>query len=602
MLEVKFTPQIVKHCQDVRSELERFSKNFKIDLKFVWFEILDIQTLIDDQNTGFKVAGVEDLKRLDNEIFYNKEKIKFKQVYDIRIIPKKENINIALRISPFGDKVALCLYDGCDLIDNEVFYKEFITYIETLLVYEGIFIRRKDFYKDLIKSHIKKIIDEKIAFPYEFVILKSEQYHPHQEAYYDFLPQMEWERENKKIDNAFYAVNKGEEILKYFKSKKSKSGRNLYGEYIPATQISLTDDETLPKYNPQEVDVLRLKDEVLFQSKLDAYVKVKDNEILFFTQNEFRDVDALNTPPLLGGYSKGIELHITATDSTKDAINSGVILEASKINIIGNIGPNVKLHASELVIDGHTHQDTEIIATKANIGVHKGNLVAQEVNIKSLESGFVQAENLVIDNCLGGSVLSKDAKIAKIASNNKITVSHRLYIGNIEGSDNVITLSSLAYTKTKDIIENLVKKKDFLIGSAKKVYAKYHKILSVVKKNKEIIDGIGALNEAVKKRMMQDKKVTDIYDRHDKMTKELRILKQELLDYQHFVQNTIHKLTQVDEEVTNAQIYCDDSWGENTKIIYQREFPKKEIRSLEVTKDYKGGYKIDKETKEIVQI
>lgn len=603
MQHIKFTPQVVKQCSDVRSELENFSKNFKLDVESVWFEILNIQTFIEHQGSvGFKLVDLKELKQLENEEFYNRSDFRLKQVYDIRIIPRENSLNLALKISPFGDRVLLCLYDGCTLLDTEMFYEDCVKYIETLLVYEGIFIRKREIYKDLIIFHIKRHIDEKLALPYEFKIQESEQYRPQQEAYFDFLPQIEWEKENKKIDNAFYAVNQGDKVVRYFKPKESRSGRNLYGNFITATQIDLKEEVNLLKFNPEEIEMLDNGDEILFKSLLDAYVKIKDGEIVFYTQRQFDTVDILNTPPLLGGSKKGLELYIVASDATKDAINEGVILEASKIEVVGNIGPNVKLHATDLKIQGQTHQDVEIIAVNADIGVHKGNLIAKQVKVKSLESGFIQAEDLYIEKCLGGSVLSKEAKIDNVMSNNKITVSHKLSIGNIEGNDNIITLSSVAYTKTKELIDNLVKKKDFLISSAKKVYAKYHKILCMVKKNKKLIDKVNASNQLVKKQMMQHKNVVEVYEYHNKMTKELRGLKQELLDYQYFVQDTIEKLTHIDEEILNAQIYCDASWGENTKVVYQREFPKKEIKSITVTRDHKGGYKIDKETKNIVEI
>ncbi len=229
-------------------------------------------------------------------------------------------------------------------------------------------------------------------------------------------------------------------------------------------------------------------------------------------------------------------------------------------------------------------------------------MIAQDVCIKSLESGFVQADVLDIENCTGGQILSRDAKIARVTHNNTITISHRLYLGNIDGNNNVIMLSSLAYSKTKELIDSLVKKKDFLIHNAKKIYTRYSKILSAFKKNKMVIAQVNAADETLRQQMMQHKDIVQIYQKQNHAIKELRQLKQELLDYQHFVKNTMNSLVQIDEEILNAQIFCDDSWGENTQLVYQREYPKKELKSINVAKDHKGGYRIDKETREFVSI
>ena len=144
------------------------------------------------------------------------------------------------------------------------------------------------------------------------------------------------------------------------------------------------------------------------------------------------------------------------------------------------------------------------------------------------------------------------------------------------------------------------KKKNFLINSAKEVYSKYHKILASVKKSKPLIEQIEGAQEMIREQMMQNKDIAEAYGRHHTMIKDLRMFRQELFDYQQFIEKTVNNLVQIDEEVLNAQIYCDKSWGEDTKLIYQREFPKKQVKSLNVDKDFKGGYRIDSETEEFV--
>ncbi len=351
MSKINFTSQIVKNCKDIRAELENFSKTHKIDSQLVWFEILNIQTLIKEYDT-FKLMPQENL---DDEDFYNQDYFQIIQQYDIRIIPKEQDIHITLKLSPFANVASLFLHEHCLVSDTEVFFKALFGRVETLLAYEGVIIRRRQELQEIIKEHIARIMDKELSLPCEFVLQQAKRYHPQQEAFFDFLPKKEWEEENKAVENAYFAVNKGDIVVLFHKSQESKSGRNLFGQYVVPTKLNLLENTTLPKFNPQEIEMIEEEEKILFISLLNAYASIRDGEIVFYAQNEFHHIDILSTPPLLGGTTKDIVLNISSLDPQKDAINSGVILEASKINVVGNIGSNVKLRAMEIVIEGQTH-------------------------------------------------------------------------------------------------------------------------------------------------------------------------------------------------------------------------------------------------------
>lgn len=596
---MKFPPQLVKQCSDIRIELAKVADTFKVDPQFVGFELLAVEVLLDrNDKNGFQVVTKEEMQQLEDEELFNTDSFKIKQRYDIRIKPVESQPQISLRISPFGDKMRLRFGEGVSLLDEDIFYEEMMREIEAQMAFEGIIIRRRNDIKQRLISEVKTLIQNQTLPPCEIDILESVVYSPHREAYSEFL--IPCEDRYRDYKEAYFAVNKGEDIVAFHKAKPSSSGRNLYGEFILATQIDLMHTHSFPKFKNDEVEQIEHGECVFFRSLIDSYVRLKSNEIDFYRQNEFSHINANSTPPLLGGMGKNLTLTIRASNSSQDAIGEGVVLEAANIKIIGNVAKNARIQANEIEIEGSTHQESEIIANRAKIKTHCGNLIADEAMIETLDQGFVQSESIYLDLCQEGEVLSKEANIKKIASNNKVTISYRLHVGNIEGENNIITISSLAYHKTKDLIDVLVKKKNFLINSAKEVYSKYHKILASVKKSKPLIEQIEGAQEVIREQMMQNKDIAEAYGRHHTMIKDLRMFRQELFDYQQFIEKTVNNLVQIDEEVLNAQIYCDKSWGEDTKLIYQREFPKKQVKSLNVDKDFKGGYRIDSETEEFV--
>ena len=601
---LNFPFQVVRHCDDIQEELNRLCRQLKININDVDFELLSVEVLMSKnekrEHKAFSVITQEEFWQLEDEEIYNQDNFKIKQRYDIRIKPKEKMRFIELKTTDFGDSMSLVFKEGLTLLNTESFYYELFEEIESLMAYKGVFIRRKDEIKQTLKTQIQKVLLEQIPLPYEFVLLESKVYRPYQKAHCDFLPIQSRSDQHKKHKGAYFAVNKGEDVVRFVKSKPSRSGRNLFGEYIDEAKSGVLSKESLPKFRTDEIEKIDYGDEVVFRSLIDSYVSLKDEEIIFYRQNEFAHIDTMNTPPLLGGMEKNITLNIVASDLTQEAIKSGVVLEASKISITGNIGANVRIQANEIEIKGSTHPDSDIIANHANIETHCGNLMADSAEIKVLDKGFVQTENLSVECCKNGNILSKEARIKKVENNNNIAISYRLYLGDIQGNNNVITISSSAYHETKNMIDVLVNKRNFLVSNAKEVYVKYHQILKAVKKNKALISRIDSAQDLVREKMLQNKNIAEAYGNYHQMIKDLRILKQELFEYQQVIEKTISNLVSIDEEILNAQIYCDESWGENTELVYRREFPQKQIKSLKVDKDFRGSYRIDSKAEDFI--
>ena len=114
------------------------------------------------------------------------------------------------------------------------------------------------------------------------------------------------------------------------------------------------------------------------------------------------------TGSLIGEIESGTEINITEADSLKEALGQGMEIQASKVNIQGNVGANAQIHAKEVYIGGFTHQDSKIFATDAEIQTHKGYLKAQNIKIHTLEAGIIEGKRVEVEKMYGGKIYAKE--------------------------------------------------------------------------------------------------------------------------------------------------------------------------------------------------
>ena len=517
--------------------------------------------------------------------------------------------------------------------------------IIAMLAYHGVFIKDLETLKASLHSQLESAqatptqmdkASKKDLAKTRLIIHKVARYIPSAAGYCEFVLKEEWERSGQKIQcvgglceilhdeesptlaHAHFAVNKEELIARYHKPRMGQSGRNIYGEFVRVQDAP--PPLPLPQFNPQEVrleevrlEEVRLEEVRLgesgeagescseFYALIDAFVRVGEDSIVFFTQREFESVEALAVPPLLGGIERNIALKITTPDPTKDAISSGVILEATSITIHGNVGANVFLRAKELIVQGQTHQSAELHALQASITTHKGYLAANNAQVKNLETGTIESQILNIEKSLGGNIFAQNLTIKTLSGNNKITLSSQLHVESIEGNDNVLTLSANACCETKAKMQALESKREMIVRGVQKTYARYLQTAKLMQKNSVLIAQINRAPESIKKQMMTNRSIVAICQRQERISKELEALKVALADSQLAVRGVLEELVALDEVILEAKLCCDDAWGENTQLVYQRHYPQKESKSLIVSSQYKGDYKMDKATQEFIE-
>ncbi|MCE3040133.1 FapA family protein [Helicobacter anatolicus] len=598
MLDINFVPQVIKQCFNVAEELKKFSLTFKIDPNLIDFKILNIYTFLVHLDGKKELLNAHTMHYLEEDQYYNSGDFHFIQNFDIKIFPKNEHFDVALKISENCDEARLFFYQDDILRDDEEFFEKVLHLVENHLVLHRVILRKNIKRNAQIIEQIKQKIHHKTPYPLSIVVERAS-FTPSVQPYFVFVPKEEYKDYKQEFKHAYFAVNINDAILKYYQGVESKSGRDVFGKFVEGERGDIKDLD-MPDFNKEDAVLEQQEDCVVIKSLVDAYVSYRESKILFFKEKTLDNVKTYNIPMLLGGVDKQISLEIMASDPSKDAIASGVVLEANVISIKGSIGSNVVLRAKNIDIEGQTHQNTKIFAHKAKILLHKGYLVADFAEVGSVDSGSIESEKIFVSYCNGGRLFGNEIKIAELENNNKITFNSKVHLQNISGEYNEIVFYSFISEKTKELAEVLKHKKEQLTEKGKVLFAKYQKMTNFTIKYQRTIDQIKSADDKMQAQMLQNKGIRDIFYRYNLALKESKRLKKELLEFESLLKNTSISMMQLDDEVLGAQVFCDGSWGVETQLCYQREYPKNMTKNLIVEKGFKGNYQLDKKTRDFI--
>ncbi|PAF43240.1 hypothetical protein BJI48_05725 [Helicobacter sp. 11S02596-1] len=597
-----FIPQVVKNCENINEQLQQFSLTSKISLDHLWFDILDVHTSIKlHEKDEYHLITGNEIAQFEKDAFYTKEDFFVQQTYDIRIKPKTKDYGLTLEITPMSDKMHLVPDNHFSIIDDEHFYEEVFGVIDSLMAQNNIIFRQQHIQRQNLKIHLQELCAQGIH-PQKILLKTAPDLTPYQNAEFIFTLQKEWEKNGREAPkNSFFGVSADEVIAEYIKPVQGKSGRNLKGEYIKMDTKAMPQMPPI-QHNKNLVRQEETQNKVIFKSQIPAYVKIEDNAILFNTNYEFSTIKTTNTPMLLGGVKSGLTITIESENEFIDAIEANMIIEASNIHIIGSIGENVELSAQKITIEGQTHQSSTIYSQEAKITTHKGKFYGDVIEIKNLDTGFVQADECTIEIASGSEVYAKKIKIDTLKSNNKLHFSQECLIKENQGGENKFVISASADNKTKQAMEFIDKKISLLKTKMRAMAQEYQFLITKAKENKPIIDKIKSAPKDVQKAMLNESDIKKTYHHFITSLKKLKILKRELLKLQNTIKELYTSLFEIENETLSAKILAQTEWKLENQIIYHRDYPKSSDEVLLLEDGESADIAIDPSSKKIKKI
>ena len=232
-------------------------------------------------------------------------------------------------------------------------------------------------------------------------------------------------------------VDQDELILEYRKPIFGSNGFNCYGKQVEHGELDTKsfdleiDDESI--YTEEKDNRLLLK------SRKKGYVDYNDGRIAVSNVVKVNKINRVQSK-ITDDEDNDIEIVVAQNDITKDSVGEGTEIISERIHINGHTGSKSLLEATDLVIEGATHQDSNIFAKNAKVNRHKGTLRCNRAEVKLLEGGKIHATYAEVGTCLGGSIYAKDVVIDHVKNNVTVYASNSITIRLVSGEDNNFTI------------------------------------------------------------------------------------------------------------------------------------------------------------------
>ena len=446
-------PRKIK-TRSILKSLQRYAKDNAASVDILDFKLLKIEThikTIHDKEFSYYNEDISKAYEYDEQII--NEHVQFKQLYIIEIFQKSNTqirLNYKVQYDEYKTDVDIILSKS-SIIPYENYktkdlYKLLLSEFDKIKAKEGILLNLFDeLYIHKLKAFTKYLLDRKFTKSLKLPLIRA--IHPNITQQSRLIMHYE----NKKNEHGICEVDAGEVIIEYIKPKFGSNGLNAFGEIVDAASYNNAKDYD-KSIDLQTIQIKENDDKKLYIAKEKGYINVNKDGIGI--DNKIRMQKISRTQEILeDNEANNIEVILKEHDSTKDGIGEGVELTSETIHVEGFVGSNSMLNATNLFIDGATHQKSKQFAKFATINRHKGTLRCHKADIKLLEGGEVHATTVNIDSCLGGSVYGENIKIKNVKNKVKIYASNSIKIDLVSGEDNFFTIDPKAIPILKRKIE-----------------------------------------------------------------------------------------------------------------------------------------------------
>jgi len=493
---------IVVRTKSISAELVKTAKSYDVKPDTLDFNILEVQTLtrtnIKGQSEGeWEERDPESLAQLDENTELLNPYFQIEQMFEIEIFSKdKDNkykdLHIAIGAKALRCKIYLSIKAGSTIEYSPSFDREFLLMINKAKAKAGILV---DVFDGMLKKAVSKIsakvrVEETVTYTKNEIILICQSHEPTPTLndklilHYD---KREKVNELQKVDYSkrgfIQGVEEGELLMEYIKPKKGSPGRNCKGEFlepkepVASNAINFTVDNA--------IEVIEDEDSIQYVAKENGYIAHENGQYLIKTDIDIAQISFKTTGSIDSGVDSEVNIVVKETDAIKDAIGTGMIVEVGEIVVEGNVGSSSKVTALKAKVGGQTHKTAIVKADDLDINIHKGTAYGKDIKITRLEHGMVHGLDIDITQALGGTVEGENIHIELCASYVKATATKLIEIQQLQGSENIFTISPLVNDNAKNaLLENKDKIKELKnrLRDIKKEVEKY-KILSKGNKN-----------------------------------------------------------------------------------------------------------------------
>lgn len=587
-----FLAEIESETANPYGEILNLAKHFGVDSKFIDFDIIEIKT-------ECKVAGesqprqipAEKLNIFDDDNFFVEKVESIKQnylvkFYDTRQVKPTPLPNVAISANKNLTKILATVSQNADTIYFKEFDKKLVNFIYKKMIKVGILvgIRNKTMLEEVAKIYSVLRVKEFIDKDYTFVVTAGVNVNPSADDalvfHYKNKNKNKSADENDKVDYAnrgyLLGVTENELIFEYVKLREGANGRDVRGNLLPTQKAKAT----IAKMPEHTENIYSKEDEegTKFFSKKSGYVQEEKGVFDIKDELDVNEISFKTTGSVDTGLDTNVTLNVKEKDLTKDAIGTGMTVEANEINIEGNVAANAVVKANKVVIGGQTHAKALIEAKDAKIAVHIGSFDGEYVEIDRLEGGKVKAKKAVIKSAIGGEIIAESVVIDTLVSNSNIIIADTLEIKKLKGVNNKILVDFSMIKNTGEQINERMAKIKAIREQIVKMPRTLESKRCVIEENKGPINVIKAKIEELKSTnntppvtfMKKLKEYQQLVHEYNALLKEFREKKAAIAELKSEIAN-------IQDGIFNSKVINHSNWREFNEIKFRLVDPARDI-------------------------
>lgn len=585
-----FLAEIESETANPYGEILNLAKHFGVDSKFIDFDIMEIKT-------ECKVVGesqprqipAEKLNIFDDDKFFVEKVESIKQNYlvkfhDTRQVKPTPLPNVAINANKNLTKILATVSQNADTVYFKEFDKKMINFIYKKLIKVGILvgIRNKTMLEEVAKIYSVLRVKEFIDKDYTFIVTAGVNVNPSADdaLVFYYKNKNKSTDENDKVDysNRGYllGVTENELIFEYVKLREGANGRDVRGKLLPTQKAKAT----IAKMPEHTENIYSKEDEegIKFFSKKSGYVQEEKGVFDIKDELDVNEISFKTTGSVDTGLDTNVTLNVKEKDLTKDAIGTGMTVEANEINIEGNVAANAVVKANKVVIGGQTHAKALIEAKDAKIAVHIGSFDGEYVEIDRLEGGKVKAKKAVIKSAIGGEIIAESVIIDTLVSNSNIIIADTLEIKKLKGVNNKILVDFSMIKNTGEQINERMAKIKAIREQIVKMPRTLESKRCVIEENKGPINVIKAKIEELKSTnntppvtfMKKLKEYQQLVHEYNALLKEFREKKAAIAELKSEIAN-------IQDGIFSSKVINHSNWREFNEIKFRLVDPARDI-------------------------
>ena len=595
MAEKKVFSSKLVRTSNVAKELLIIAKEFDIsvhelDFNLIKTELYVKETKKDQEDGEFHEATDDERKQLKNPDALANPELSMKQIYDAEIFLDEEPLFPTLKVVIAGNKSLTAVYAT---IKAESVIEKTENIADDLKSY---FNRRKlrtniliDMWDDEMIAELAKLsaqveVNDKVEFKEDKRILVSKSLLAKDTKNDEIILHFETKDEEDTGDRVDHkkrgfitSVEENEVLITYIKPQDGEPGRNCRGKFleVPEPNVSNT-----PKFDidPDCIEVKEDDEKIEYIAKKNGYIDMDGSKYYIKEELEVSEISFKSTGNVNAGLNADISIHVKESDSLSDAIGMGVEVEATDVEVEGNVGSNSSVTAQRIKIGGQTHKSSKLMAPKIEVNLHRGFAKGKDIEIKRLEQGHVEGEEIYIEQAAGGEVIGKNVTIEILQSHMKVIASESITIKKMKGSENTLIIDQAQVGENahaSDTLESDIDDKRIEINLAKKS----------LDESKALFDKHESTMKEIKERLLAYKKAgAKLPDAFVKKYKEFQTLQNKIMaeerDYnlmKEMFETMQASRGSFQSSIMEAKVVNQDLWKGHNEVRFHLSSPKQEL-------------------------